>query len=340
MAKEAGMIRLLPMGGYNPETPYEVLHWVRYNGVAWVCKQANTGNTPVEGDFWTELCEDGTDGVNGTDGEDGTNAYVHIRYSVAADGTGFVATPTAATKYIGIYAGTSSTAPADKTAYAWSKYVGDSGTGSGDMTKAVYDQNDDGKVDHAEDADRLGGQLPEYYQQEIKNLGALTTIDDADTLPFTDVSGSVNKKITFANIVTAIKTVIGEATTALAGLMSPADKTKLNGIAPEANNYSLPTASSSTKGGVKVGAGLEVADDVLSVSINEVVLTKTLTAGETSITFTDPAIVTGNTVKIGIETEVLGLNYTDGTISAGSLTLTYPAQATDTTVWVTIKEVA
>lgn len=41
------------------------------------------------------------------------------------------------------------------------------------------------------------------------------------------------------------------ATTSADGLMSSSDKTKLDGIETGANNYSLPTASSSTLGGVK-----------------------------------------------------------------------------------------
>lgn len=35
-------------------------------------------------------------------------------------------------------------------------------------------------------------------------------------------------------------------------------KTKLDGIAENANNYSLPTASATTLGGIKIGAGLEI----------------------------------------------------------------------------------
>lgn len=35
--------------------------------------------------------------------------------------------------------------------------------------------------------------------------------------------------------------------------MSAADKAKLDGIDAGANNYSLPLASSSTRGGVKIG---------------------------------------------------------------------------------------
>lgn len=40
-----------------------------------------------------------------------------------------------------------------------------------------------------------------------------------------------------------------------------ADKEKLAGIESGANNYTLPKASSSTLGGIKVGAGLEIKDD-------------------------------------------------------------------------------
>lgn len=43
------------------------------------------------------------------------------------------------------------------------------------------------------------------------------------------------------------------ATTSKAGAMSAADKSKLDGIAANANNYSLPTASASAKGGVTLG---------------------------------------------------------------------------------------
>lgn len=38
-----------------------------------------------------------------------------------------------------------------------------------------------------------------------------------------------------------------------AGVMTASDKSKLDGIANNANNYSLPTASSTTKGGITLG---------------------------------------------------------------------------------------
>jgi len=49
-----------------------------------------------------------------------------------------------------------------------------------------------------------------------------------------------------------------------------AEKTKLAGIEDNANNYSLPTMGASTKGGAKVGSGLAVSNDVLSVDASGV----------------------------------------------------------------------
>lgn len=50
-----------------------------------------------------------------------------------------------------------------------------------------------------------------------------------------------------------LNTTYGVATTSSNGLMSSSDKSKLDGIATGANNYSLPQASSSTRGGVLIG---------------------------------------------------------------------------------------
>ena len=48
-------------------------------------------------------------------------------------------------------------------------------------------------------------------------------------------------------------TTYSTATTSANGLMSKEDKTKLNGIATGANNYSLPLAGNGTRGGAKTG---------------------------------------------------------------------------------------
>lgn len=52
---------------------------------------------------------------------------------------------------------------------------GDENTNSGDMLKSVYDTNDNGKVDKADDAEKLGGQLPSYYAKATDLEGYVAT---------------------------------------------------------------------------------------------------------------------------------------------------------------------
>lgn len=54
--------------------------------------------------------------------------------------------------------------------------------------------------------------------------------------------------------ITALEGKTGEATTGKAGLMSAEDKKKLDGIAANANSYTLPAATKSALGGVKQAA--------------------------------------------------------------------------------------
>lgn len=67
MSASAGKVLLMPKGDYNSETAYSVLDWVRYQGAAYVCKQASTGNLPTNTTYWQLLTQDG----GGTD----ENAY-------------------------------------------------------------------------------------------------------------------------------------------------------------------------------------------------------------------------------------------------------------------------
>lgn len=92
------------------------------------------------------------------------------------------------------------------------------------------------------------------------------------SVPVTSVVGQTGN-ITTAQVASALTdagykltdTTYGLATTTSNGLMSATDKTKLDGIDANANNYTLPTASSSTKGGIKVGATLSISGEVLDL---------------------------------------------------------------------------
>ena len=81
-------------------------------------------------------------GETGVKGADGINYYIHIRYSDKYDGTGFTASPTASSQYMGVYYGTSQTAPTNKQDYQWASYVGASGTSA--YVHIMYSENADG----------------------------------------------------------------------------------------------------------------------------------------------------------------------------------------------------
>lgn len=88
-------------------------------------------------------------------------------------------------------------------------------------------------------------------QIQIKGSGATSVSSDA--------SGVITISSTDNN------TIYNAATQSAAGLMSAADKAKLDGIATQANKYTLPTASSSTLGGVKIGSNINISSGVISV---------------------------------------------------------------------------
>lgn len=88
----------------------------------------------------------------GVDGADGASAYIYVAYASDSIGSNFSLSPTSGLKY---RAELHTTIPlespnaADFSGVTWVKYIGDDGAGAGDMTKAVYDLDDDGVVDSA-----------------------------------------------------------------------------------------------------------------------------------------------------------------------------------------------
>nr|DAN92269.1 MAG TPA: tail protein [Caudoviricetes sp.] len=67
----------------------------------------------------------GEDGRNGNNGRDGVSSYIHRKYSDNANGSPM--SDNSNLKYIGIYTGTSATAPTTPSAYTWSKIKGEDG---------------------------------------------------------------------------------------------------------------------------------------------------------------------------------------------------------------------
>lgn len=125
-----------------------------------------------------------------------------------------------------------------------------------------------------EKAKTLFGKIKNWFGR-LKTLAFKDTIKNADIASDADIaqnkiyglrtdyvaSLSVSgKTVTYKNkngvglgTITTQDTTYGNATTVYDGLMSSEDKTKLNGIDSNANNYTLPQATSAALGGVKIG---------------------------------------------------------------------------------------
>lgn len=89
----------------------------------------------------------------------------------------------------------------------------------------------------------------------------------SDAIKAITVSGTtltITKADNTTQTLTTQDTTYVDATTSTSGLMSATDKTKLDGL----SNYTLPEASSSTLGGVKVGSNLSISNGVLSANFS------------------------------------------------------------------------
>ena len=97
-------------------------------------------------------------------------------------------------------------------------------------------------------------------------------------------------------VLSATDTTYTNATTSASGLMTGADKTRLNNMADNANNYSLPVASSSAVGGFKIGTNLSVdGNNALNVTGGiSTVLTETITVvSGMTISYVNPSTNAG-----------------------------------------------
>lgn len=98
----------------------------------------------------------GVKGEQGPAGEDGVDHFVYTAYASDNAGTGFSLIPTDLLKYRAEIHSTveiPNPTASDFAAATWVKYIGEDGEGAGDMLKSVYDTNNNGKADAAEQAD-------------------------------------------------------------------------------------------------------------------------------------------------------------------------------------------
>ncbi|MBO7329093.1 MAG: hypothetical protein J6W00_10035 [Lentisphaeria bacterium] len=94
--------------------------------------------------------------IAGPKGDQGECSYCYVAYASDVKGSDFSLIPADNLKYRAeIYVSEKISVPAieDFADAVWVKYIGDDGSGVGDMTKSVYDPNNDGKVSSSENAD-------------------------------------------------------------------------------------------------------------------------------------------------------------------------------------------
>lgn len=95
-------------------------------------------------------------------------------------------------------------------------------------------------------------------------------------------------------------TTYGNATTSSAGLMTAAMVSKLNGIDDNANNYSLPAATSSVLGGVKIGSNITASSGTISLTKANVVA---------ALGYTPPTTDTNTTYTAGTGLSLSGTQF-------------------------------
>ena len=116
------------------------------------------------------------------------------------------------------------------------------------------------------DAETLTGLLNDTLQSannytKTAMANAVTMVSNADATDRVLVSGGANKTAKSSGVSISSLARTTTASSSANGLMSSADKAKLDGIATNANKYVLPTATSSVLGGIKSGGDITVGSD-------------------------------------------------------------------------------
>lgn len=112
---------------------------------------------------------------------------------------------------------------------------------------------------------------------DLETNSTLLDLNDIP-VPTTIVDGSSNPYTDFSALVVALRAA---ATTANDGNLTASDKAKIDGVESLANNYSLPNASATVLGGVKVGTNLAIdGNGVLSSTDTNTTYSEATTSAE------------------------------------------------------------
>lgn len=91
------------------------------------------------------------------------------------------------------------------------------------------------------------------------------------------------------------------------------EKTKLAGVAANANNYTLPNATSSTKGGVIVGSNISLSNGTISITKDNITTALGYTPPTTNTTYTEATISKAGLMSSADKTKLENLDNTIAT---------------------------
>lgn len=140
-----------------------------------------------------------------------------------------------------------------------------------------------------------------HFLGKIKGIfvGAATNTTENHVVTFgTDGKTIKDSGYTIASNVPAnakfTDTTYSAATTSKNGLMTAADKTKLDGIATGANKYTLPAATASVLGGVKTGSNITNSSGTISITKDNVTAALGYTPPTTNTTYSNMTAATSS----------------------------------------------
>lgn len=109
------------------------------------------------------------------------------------------------------------------------------------------------------------------HKQEVDLTDYAKKSEAVKSLDISQDKTSNYLQLTTVNGTIIPRSALMPATSSVAGLMTADDKAKLDGIATDANKYTLPIASATALGGIKLGSGLSATSDgTVSVSADVV----------------------------------------------------------------------